>query len=143
MILGTDTLTNAGAGIPVLLVTNSVNAESLQQPFLIVARVDPSEVISRRGDIGAGVAVAIVDTRNADRREVIVAALFLRNAGLTSIIGEFTKVPTDIVQDIHDFSVKVKAEGETVRTEALLMEDAMNLYGDITDIVSDFEKKYR
>ena len=140
MILGTDTLTNADAGIPVILVTNlSVDAESLEQPFLIMATVDPGEVISRRGDIGAEVEVALVDTRNVDRQEAVVAALFLRNAGLTAIIGDLTKVPTDIVQDIHNFTVKVKSEGNPVRTEALVMEDAMDLYGDITDVVRYFE----
>lgn len=140
MILGIDTLINAGTSVPVLLVTKvSVGAERLEQPFRIVATVDHGEVISKRGAVGVEVAVAIVDTRNADREQVIVAALFLRNAGLTAIIGEPTKVPTDVVQDIHNFSLKVKAEGEPVRTEALVMEDAMDLYGDITDVVKYFE----
>lgn len=140
MTVNTDNVANVNAGIPILLVTKlSVDAGSFEQPFLIVAKVDHSEVVSKRGEMGVEVEVAIVDTRSVDRQEAVVAALFLRNAGLTAIMGDLTKVPTDIVQDIHNFTVKVKSDGEPVRTEALVMEDAMDLYGDITDVVKYFE----
>jgi len=140
MTLTTDTTTNIDADIPILLVAKeSISPPNFDQPFLLVATADHSEVLSKRGNMGIDIEVAVVDTKNVDRKEAIIAALFLRNAGLTAIIGDLTKVPTDLVRDIHNFSVMVKAGGEPIRTEALVMEDAMDAYGDITDVVKYFE----
>jgi hypothetical protein len=141
MILTADYSTSTYARVPVLLVTKlSVISDSLNLPFIPVATVDHAEVISKEGDLDIHVEVAIVDTWNAGKQEAVVAALFLRNVGMTAIIGDLTKVPTDIVQDIHNFALKARAEGSPARTEALVMDDAMEFYGDITDVVRYFEE---
>jgi hypothetical protein len=129
--------------IPILLVGDKCAlAHTLSDPLAVVAIMTPQEVISKRGGVESVAEIAISDIKNIDRSECIESALLLRNAGRTVIVCDARKVLVDLIQDLHNFTAQVKFDGEQVRTEVLLMEEAMQSFGDITDLMASFETKY-
>jgi hypothetical protein len=129
--------------IPILLVGDKCAlARTLSDPLAVAAIMTPQEVISKRGVVESAAEIAIADIKNIDRSECIESALLLRNAGRTVIVCDAGKILVDLIQDLHYFTTQVKSGGEQVRTEVLLMEEAMQSFGDITDVVTSFEMKY-
>jgi hypothetical protein len=131
--------------IPILLVAGRNEATiklKLNDQLVITATVTPQEVIAKRGIVESSAEIVLADIKEVDRSDIIECALLLRNAGRTVIVGEAVVVPLDLVRDLHNFTVKAKSEAEVIRTEVLVMEEAMQAFGDITDVVAAFEKKY-
>jgi hypothetical protein len=129
--------------IPILLV--SISEEPFQSPderLLVAEKATPQKVISQRGKMGSDTEIAIVGINDADRQDVIVAALFLRNTGRTAIVCDLQHIPIDLVEDTHNFTIRAKYDGKAIRTETLLTEEAMDLLGDISDVVAYFEKEF-
>ena len=71
-----------------------------------------------------------------------MAALFLRNAERTAIVCDVHKIPIDLIRDTYGFTTRAKSDSRVVRTEVLLTEEAMDLLGNISDVVSYFEKQF-
>lgn len=129
--------------IPVLLVAGRhALTPALDDALIAAAVMTPQEVISKRGIVETRAEIIIADIRDTHREAVVECALLLRNAGRTVIICDAGKAPVELVKDLHHFTTKNKSEGRSVRTEALLTEEAMQSFGDITDVVAAFEKKY-
>jgi hypothetical protein len=129
--------------IPILLVSfGEGTLESPDERLLVAEKITPQEVISRRGQMGSDTEIAIVDINNVDRRDVIVAALFIRNAGRTPIVCDLQHIPIDLIEDTHKFILRAKSDGKSVRTETLLTEEAMDRLGDVSDIIAYFEKEF-
>lgn len=136
--------TKLEAVIPVICITQvSVRPVRLHRSLRIVQELDHWQVIEKRGEISPEAQVAIVDIREVNRQDAVVASIFLRNAGFTSIIGDVTCIQPDLVRDIHGYAVDKKSKGNEIRTETLVMEDALKLYGDISDVVEYFESVYQ
>ena len=107
--------------VPVILVGDnppSVHSEA----FHVVGFFAPEAVIRREGAMGIDVHIAVIDSRVSPTRQAIVAALFLRNAGMTALIGHPRLVPADLVEPLHAYMAQAQALAKPVRTEVLIME---------------------
>ncbi|MCP2353821.1 hypothetical protein HD597_000841 [Nonomuraea thailandensis] len=107
--------------------------------FEITAVLTPEAVIRGAGEIATDARVALVDSRTMHDRPAIVATLLLWNSGLAVVVGDPSRVPDDLVTPIDAYMAAAEAEGKRVQTELLIMEDAMHLYDDISEIARAFE----
>ncbi|MEV0145194.1 MULTISPECIES: hypothetical protein [unclassified Nonomuraea] len=112
-------------------------------PFRIVEIVTTAQVIQRKGELADGVHLALVDPGLTPGDDDIISALHLRNAGKTAVVGNPELVSGDLVEPIHAYMASCRSAATPVRTEVLLMEDALPLYGDIGRIVEAFERQTR
>ncbi|MEU7894127.1 hypothetical protein AB0B45_14830 [Nonomuraea sp. NPDC049152] len=125
--------------VPVVLVSGIPSVR--ETPFRVVEVVTAAQVIQRKGALADGVHLAIVDPGLTPGDEDIISALYLRNAGKTAVVGNPELVPGDLIEPIHAYMATCRSTATPVRTEVLLMEDAMPLYGDIHRIVEAFERQ--
>lgn len=127
---------------PVLLISTYSDIKYQRDAIKVCDVLTPNDVIALKGKVSTDSEVALIDTKGATKQIVIIAALFLRNAGKTVIVGDIDLVPSELLEEIHSFTIKKKSSGISVLTEVLLMEDAMKIYGDISDVVLIFEEEY-
>ncbi|MEV4117101.1 hypothetical protein [Nonomuraea sp. NPDC049695] len=123
--------------VPLVLVSHGSPVE--RRAFDIVESVTPDTVIRCEGRLATAVHVALVDPHPVFGEQAIIAALYLRNAGMTAVVGDPGLVPDDLVRPIHAYMAKARADEVPVQTEVLILEDAMHLYDDIDAIVRAFE----
>ena len=129
--------------VPVVVVSSdTAQATPASTKLAIVTRTTVRNVIERRGQLNEPVEIVILDMHAANRTDVIIAGLLLRNAGRTVIVTGLTKLPIELVHHLHEFSVQEKSAGRSVRTELLFMEDAMKVFGEIGDVVTYFEREF-
>ena len=83
-----------------------------------------------------------MDTTDTIRHEVIVAALLLRNTGWTVVVGDLELIPYDLVKSLNSFMTGKKSGESPIRAAVILTEDAMKLYGDVSDVGVLFEQEY-
>ncbi|MEV6149747.1 hypothetical protein AB0L53_05340 [Nonomuraea sp. NPDC052129] len=107
--------------------------------FHIVDSVTPETVIRCEGRLVMAAHVALVDPHPVFGKQAIIAALYLRNAGMTALIGDPGLVPDDLVRPIHAYMAKARADAVPVQAEVLVLEDAMHFYDDIDAIIREFE----
>jgi hypothetical protein len=132
-----------GAAVPILLVCSPGTSRVLRDPGIaVVTETTVPEAIELRGKMQSPVEIAVVDMHSGTRNDVVVAGLFLRNAGRTVVVGDLSALPTELVRQLHEFSVTEKSAGRSIRTELLLTEEAMKLFGDIGDVVGYFEREF-
>ncbi|GAA2368845.1 hypothetical protein [Nonomuraea africana] len=127
------------ASIPVVLVSDIPSIRDA--PFHIVEIFTAAQVIQHKGELATGVHIAIVDPGLEPGDQDIISALYLRNAGKTAVVGNPELVPGDLMEPIHELMTHCLSTSTPVQTEVLLMEDAMPLYGDISEIVEAFERQ--
>lgn len=120
--------------IPVLLVSALPYREDGRGVFDIRTKLTPQNVIALKGKVETEAEIALIDTMDTIRHEVIIAALLLRNAGRTVVVGDLELIPYDLIKSLNSFIIEKKSSSSLIRSEVILMEDAMKLYGDISDI---------
>ncbi|MEV0228678.1 hypothetical protein [Nonomuraea sp. NPDC050786] len=127
--------------VPLVLVSHGPPPEC--RAFDIVERVTPETVIRCEGRLATAAHVALVDPHPIFGEQAIIAALHLRNAGMTAVVGDPGLVPDDLVRPIHACMAKARADAVPVQTEVLILEDAMRFYHDIDTIIRAFERGVR
>ena len=129
--------------IPILIISSSdAPLPELIGELRVVGKSTLTQVISEHGVVDPCTEIAVVDMRGGEKRDVIICALLLRNAGRTVIVCDPRELPLDLLRDLYNFTVREKAAGRKVKTEVLLTEEAMNFLGDVSDIVAEFEKEF-
>ncbi|MEU8146759.1 hypothetical protein [Nonomuraea sp. NPDC048901] len=103
--------------------------------------VTPEAVIRCEGRLATAAHVALVDPHPVFGEQAITAALYLRNAGMTAVVGDPGLVPDDLVRPIHAYMAKARADAVPIQTEVLILEDAMHFYDDINATIREFESR--
>ena len=70
----------------------------------------------------------------SDRAELVQCGIFLRNAGRTVIVCDTNRLPTELIVQLHNYSVDVKSKGQAVRTELLFIEEAIEAVTEVPGI---------
>ncbi|NUW33403.1 hypothetical protein HTZ77_18490 [Nonomuraea sp. SMC257] len=125
--------------IPLVLVSHGSPAEC--HAFHVVDSVTFETVIRRKGRLVTAAHVALVDPHPVFGKQAIIAALHLRNAGMTAIVGDPTLVPGDLVRSLHAYMAKAWADAVPIQTDVLVLEDAMHFYDDLHAIIREFESE--
>ncbi|MGP4105027.1 hypothetical protein [Nonomuraea sp. KM90] len=125
------------ASTPIVLVSRE--APVLRPAFDVTQMLTPEAVIRCKGKVITVAHIALVDPHAVRARQALVAALYLHNSGMTVVIGNPQLVPGDLVAPINAYRAEAKELGKVVPAEILVMEDAMHMYGDISDVVRSFE----
>ena len=112
--------------IPIIVIADSDTEVIFPHNFEVLARMTPLDAIARNGEVTPNTELALVDDRGVDRVELVQCGILLRNAGRTVIVCDTTRLPVDLLTQLHAFSVDAKRAGKTVQTELLLMEEAID-----------------
>lgn len=112
----------------------------------VVGITPPDEVIKRQGYLKGEANLWIVDVLSCPHRQAIFAALFLRNQGYNVLLCRLDDIPkqlpADLIEQIQRAMVSAFVSGDTIRTEIVVSEWAMEFLGDITSEVSYFEREF-
>ena len=120
--------------IPIILVSDPEIHVELPRTFNVLAQVTPLDVITRKGEITPQSEIAVIDLRGIDKTEMVQCGTLLRNAGRTVIVCDATRLPTDLIAQLHAFSTNAKRQGKKVRTELLLIEEAIEAATEVPGI---------
>jgi len=136
--------------IPIILVQDTNNS-ILKIHLLSTAKINIVEVVKLENiesisppaqsvpDI-----LIVINFDQLDRETAVFAGLQLRNAGHQVIIStenDFDEL-VEVITDIFSYTSGLSDKASPFRTELLVTEYAMHLFGDISLIVKKFEEKY-
>jgi hypothetical protein len=111
--------------IPIIVIADSYTEVKLPKQFEALTSLTPLDAIARKGEVSPETELAVVDLRGVDRVELVRCGILLRNAGRTVIVCDTTRLPVELMTQLHTFSVDTKRKGKTVRTELLFIEEAI------------------
>lgn len=120
--------------IPVIVIADSYTRVKLTKRFDVRASITPLDAIARKGEVSPETEIAVVDLRGVDRAELVQCGIFLRNAGRTVIVCDTNRLPTELIVQLHNYSVDVKSKGQAVRTELLFIEEAIEAVTEVPGI---------
>ncbi len=120
--------------VPVIVVADSYTAVKLPKRFDVLASITPLDAIARKGEVNPETEIAVVDLRGVDRAELVQCGILLRNAGRTVVVCDTTRLPIELIVQLHNYSVDVKSKGQAVRTELLFIEEAIEAATEVPGI---------
>ena len=106
----------------------------LPDVFSVLASITPLDVISRKGQVDPATEIAVIDIRGIEKRELVECGLLLRNSGRTVVVCDTTRLPVDLIIQVHNCTVEAKKQGKAVRTELLFIEEAIEAVTDLPDL---------
>ena len=128
--------------VPVSLVSARTVVPERPEDFSVRNRLTPQEALMPDAAALLDHCV-LIDPEDISQVDCIYAGLRIRNAGRTVFVGGFENVPVDLVADIHEFMCEQTSRGVPLRTELLLMEDVIDIFGNIKEIVAKFEAEMK
>jgi len=117
-----------------MIVANPGTHVRLPDFFSVLASITPLDVISRKGQVDPTTEIAVIDIRGIEKRELVECGLLLRNSGRTVVVCDTTRLPVDLIIQVHNFTVEAKKQGKAVRTELLFIEEAIEAVTDLPDL---------